>query len=109
MPGGIWVKNSLKRVVKDAPGVKRGGGSTSILTLRLGDGRVIGMSMKFCWELRPTDGNADFGRELNAQLPPLVRRLLAQRGIAGRDEAIRFLRPRLSDLQDSLHRHVHLP
>ena len=58
------------------------------------------MSMKFCWELRPTDGNADFGRELNAQLPPLVRRLLAQRGIAGRDEAIRFLRPRLSDLED---------
>lgn len=58
------------------------------------------MSMKFCWELRPTDGNVDFGPELNAQLPLLVRRLLVQRGVTSRDEAVRFLRPRLADLED---------
>lgn len=58
------------------------------------------MSMKFCWELRPTDGDEDFGAELNSQLPRLVRRLLAQRGVSGRDAALRFLNPRLADLAD---------
>ena len=58
------------------------------------------MSMKFCWELRPTEGDEDFGEELNNQLPRLVRRLLAQRGISGRDEALRLLNPRLADLED---------
>lgn len=58
------------------------------------------MSTKFSWELRPTDGGVDFGDELNQQLPPLVRQLLAQRGISGREMAERFLRPRLADLGD---------
>lgn len=58
------------------------------------------MSTKFSWELRPVDGSVDFGEELNAQLPLLVRKLLAQRGISGRDRAQRFLRPRLADLGD---------
>lgn len=58
------------------------------------------MSTKFRWELRPLDGSVDFGEELNAQLPLLVRKLLAQRGISGRDRAQRFLRPRLADLGD---------
>ncbi len=58
------------------------------------------MSTKFSWELRPTDGGVDFGEELNRQLPPLVRKLLAQRGISGREQAERFLRPRLADLAD---------
>lgn len=42
----------------------------------------------------------DFGDELNRQLPLLVRRLLAQRGISGREKAEHFLRPRLADLGD---------
>ncbi len=42
----------------------------------------------------------DFGEELNRQLPLLVRQLLAQRGISGREMAERFLRPRLADLGD---------
>ena len=46
------------------------------------------------------DGSVDFGEELNTQLPLLVRKLLAQRGISGRDRALRFLRPRLADLGD---------
>lgn len=58
------------------------------------------MSMKFCWELRPTDGNVDFGEELNELLPELVRRLLVQRGISDRSTAERFLKPRLADLGD---------
>ncbi len=58
------------------------------------------MSTKFSWELRPTDGGVDFGEELNRQLPPLVRKLLAQRGISGRERAERYLRPRLADLGD---------
>lgn len=58
------------------------------------------MSMKFCWVLRPTDGNEDFGDELNSQLPRLVRRLLAQRGVSGGDAAKRFLSPRLADLDN---------
>ncbi len=58
------------------------------------------MSTKFSWELRPMDGGVDFGDELNRQLPLLVRKLLAQRGICGREEAMRFLKPRLSDLGD---------
>ena len=58
------------------------------------------MSTKFSWELRPLDGSVDFGEELNAQLPLLVRKLLAQRGISGRERALRFLKPRLADLGD---------
>ena len=58
------------------------------------------MSTKFSWELRPTDGSVDFGEELNQQLPLLVRKLLAQRGISGKERALRFLKPRLSDLGD---------
>lgn len=58
------------------------------------------MSTKFSWELRPTDGSVDFGEELNAQLPLLVRKLLAQRGISGRDKALRFLKPKLAELGD---------
>lgn len=56
--------------------------------------------MKFCWVLRPADGDDDYGDELNNQLPRLVRRLLAQRGVHGREAALRFLNPRLSDLKD---------
>ena len=58
------------------------------------------MSTKFSWELRPTGGSVDFGEELNQQLPLLVRKLLAQRGISGKERALRFLKPRLSDLGD---------
>ena len=58
------------------------------------------MSMKFCWVLRPADGDEDFGEELNGQLPRLVRRLLAQRGVCGQEAAQRFLYPRLADLED---------
>ena len=58
------------------------------------------MSTKFSWELRPTNGSVDFGEELNAQLPLLVRKLLAQRGISGRDRALRFLKPKLAELGD---------
>ena len=58
------------------------------------------MSTKFSWEVHPTDGSVDFGEELNRKLPLLVRRLLAQRGIAGREEALKFLRPKLADLGD---------
>lgn len=58
------------------------------------------MSTKFSWELAPTDGSVDFGEELNRQLPLLVRRLLSQRGISGRENAERFLKPKLADLGD---------
>lgn len=58
------------------------------------------MSTKFSWELAPTDGNADFGEELNGTLPPLVRRLLSQRGVSGPEQAQRFIRPKLADLGD---------
>ena len=58
------------------------------------------MSTKFSWELRPTDGNVDFGEELNGQLPLLVRRLLAQRGISERSRVQKFLHPKLADLSD---------
>ncbi len=58
------------------------------------------MSTKFSWELRSLDGSVDFGEELNTQLPLLVRKLLAQRGITGPDRAQRFLKPRLADLGD---------
>ena len=58
------------------------------------------MSTKFSWELAPTDGNADFGDELNRALPPLVRRLLSQRGVSGPEQAQRFIRPKLADLGD---------
>lgn len=57
-------------------------------------------STKFSWELRPADGGVDFGEELNRSLPVLVRRLLSQRGICGREAAMRFLQPRLADLGD---------
>lgn len=58
------------------------------------------MSTKFSWELRPANGVADFGEEWNDRLPPLVRRLLSQRGISGSERATRFLKPRLADLGD---------
>ena len=58
------------------------------------------MSTKFSWELVPLNGSVDFGDELNAQLPLLVRKLLAQRGISGRERALRFLKPKLADLGD---------
>ena len=58
------------------------------------------MSTKFSWELSPTDGSEDFGEELNGTLPLLVRRLLCQRGISGREQAQRFLKPRLAELGD---------
>ncbi|MCD7799327.1 MAG: single-stranded-DNA-specific exonuclease RecJ [Akkermansiaceae bacterium] len=58
------------------------------------------MRTKFDWETRPIGGAVDFGAELNGQLPPLVRRLLAQRGIRGREAALGYLRPRLADLAD---------
>lgn len=58
------------------------------------------MSAKFSWEFSPTDGNEDYGEELNSALPPLVRRLLSQRGISGREQAQKFISPRLADLGD---------
>lgn len=58
------------------------------------------MSTKFSWELHPMDSVADFGAELNEQLPPLVRKLLTQRGIRSPERAEQFLRPRLADLGD---------
>lgn len=58
------------------------------------------MSIKFSWELCPTNGDVNYGEELNQQLPLLVRRLLSQRGICGRERAQRFLKPRLADLGD---------
>ena len=58
------------------------------------------MSTKFSWELNPTDTVADFVAELNEQLPPLVRKLLTQRGIREPHRAEQFLRPRLADLGD---------
>ena len=58
------------------------------------------MSTKFSWELNPMDSMADFGAELNEQLPPLVRKLLTQRGIRSPQRAEQFLRPRLADLGD---------
>ena len=58
------------------------------------------MSTKFHWVLRPMNGSVDFGDELNGQLPLLIRKLMAQRGIVGREKAERYLHPRLSDLGD---------
>lgn len=58
------------------------------------------MSTKFSWELVPLNGSVDYGEELNTQLPLLVRKLLAQRGISGRERALRFLKPKLADLGD---------
>lgn len=58
------------------------------------------MSTNFSWEMRPTVGGIDFGPELNTLLPPLVRKLLAQRGITGKEQAEKFLYPRLADLGD---------
>ena len=59
-----------------------------------------GMNTKFNWVLRPIDGSVDFGPELNEQLPLLIRKLMAQRGICGREMAESYLRPRLADLGD---------
>lgn len=56
------------------------------------------MSTKFNWVLRPMNGSVDYGEELNEKLPLLIRKLMAQRGIAGREMAERYLHPRLSDL-----------
>lgn len=58
------------------------------------------MRMKFKWELSPTGGACGFGPDLDRQLPLLVRKLLAQRGISSRAEAEKYLRPRLADLGD---------
>lgn len=58
------------------------------------------MRIKFKWELRPTGGACCFGPDLDEQLPPLVRKLLSQRGISSRAEAEKYLRPRLADLGD---------
>ena len=58
------------------------------------------MSNRFSWEFSPTAGNADYGEELDSTLPPLVRRILSQRGISGREQARRFINPRLADLGD---------
>ena len=46
------------------------------------------------------NGSVDFGAELNEQLPLLIRKLMAQRGICGREQAEGYLRPRLADLGD---------
>lgn len=56
------------------------------------------MSIKFSWEIRPTNRGEDFGEELNGKFPLLVRRLLVQRGIFEPDELQKFLTPRLADL-----------
>ncbi len=61
---------------------------------------LMPMRIKFDWVLRPIGGTVDFGEELNAKLPPLVRKLLAQRGIFDRFAAEKYLRPRLADLGD---------
>lgn len=58
------------------------------------------MNTTFNWVLRPIDGSVDFGAELNEQLPLLIRKLMAQRGISGREMAEAYLRPRLADLGD---------
>ena len=58
------------------------------------------MSTKFNWVLRPMNGSVDFGAELNEQLPLLIRKLMAQRGICGREQAEAYLCPRLADLGD---------
>ena len=58
------------------------------------------MSTKFNWALRPMNGSVDFGEKLNAELPLLIRKLMAQRGISGSEMAERYLYPRLADLGD---------
>ena len=58
------------------------------------------MNTKFNWVLRPIEGSVDYGPELNEQLPLLIRKLMAQRGICGREMAEAYLRPRLADLGD---------
>lgn len=49
--------------------------------------------------------NEDFGEELNRELPPLVRRLMVHRGIADKEAAEQFLRPRLAKLSDPFEMH----
>ncbi len=46
------------------------------------------------------DGQVDLNDESDLNLPLLVRRLLAQRGISGREKTERYLKPRLADLSD---------
>ena len=46
------------------------------------------------------NGSVDFGTELNEEIPLLMRKLMAQRGISGAAMAKRYLRPRLADLGD---------
>ena len=58
------------------------------------------MRARFHWVLRPMNGSVDFGAELNAELPLLIRKLMAQRGISGQVMAEQYLRPRLADLGD---------
>ena len=58
------------------------------------------MRAKFHWALRPMNGSVDFGEKLNEELPLLIRKLMAQRGISGQSMAERYLRPRLTDLGD---------
>ena len=58
------------------------------------------MNTKFNWVVRPIDGSVDFGSELNEQLPLLIRKLMAQRGVSGQEMAEAYLRPRLADLGD---------
>ena len=58
------------------------------------------MRTKFSWALRPMNGSVDFGTELNEEIPLLIRKLMAQRGISGAAMAKRYLRPRLADLGD---------
>ncbi len=58
------------------------------------------MRAKFHWVVRPMNGSVDFGAKLNEELPLLIRKLMAQRGICGQEMAERYLRPRLADLGD---------
>ncbi len=46
------------------------------------------------------DGNVDLSDDQNPDLPLLVRRLLAQRGISGRENIEKYLKPKLADLSD---------
>ncbi len=58
------------------------------------------MRTKFHWVIHPMNGSVDFGAKLNEELPLLIRKLMAQRGISGQAMAERYLRPRLADLGD---------
>ena len=58
------------------------------------------MRAKCHWVIHPMNGSVDFGAELNEELPLLIRKLMAQRGISGQAMAERYLRPRLANLGD---------